>query len=671
MANKIKKDSVLFDYVLVVRLKNEDGVPKSFVNYRFPPQPQTNNVTGNANDKDNLANTIVQFCFPEAEQWINPKFMQDKKKMSENFSFVLTESDGSKKFGYCRRFLTEEDGKPLPECFCVLSFLPSVSLFMELLDIIEQLRKKSSSSVFSFLKSVLAQTFPNPGESLTIRTFEGQQYTLRRRDNDFLLDFVSFQDLIRAFDASDILNIFAGLLTESRIIVISKSPTQLSKAINGIVAFMYPFTWQHVFIPILPKPLMSYCCAPMPFIVGVLQSNAHELNSFPLEECLMLDVDTGKILRELPITCDSAQVLPPALAYVLSSSLQKLKKSKQSTTAFDLSVSSAFLQFLYNIFNDYQNYFEKSKFNKERFKSDKPEDIQKFLSYFGETQIYESFVREREEMANNGTLSMCVLNPTKFAEVIQKSFNNIVSDYNFTKDESKDTPSCDKCGKDLTNANSGEAIQKHNKLYCFQCFTKKKSKPSSKDKFRSMMHSISSGNLNLLVGRESNPEKTERPPEKTVEKPSTDSPVVSNNLQNSNKSASKEEEDKTKEMKVSSPKIVSKMAARPVSTPMEPVSPHTSSPITSPLSVSRPPIPNKPLPQLPRENRSASTTQSSPLQAPLKHKSRSFSLDREDQKPKLDNQEQKTDQKRRTPLAAFCSTCGTRLNSAGVCSKCD
>ena len=65
------------------------GAPKSFVNYRFPPQPQTNNTISNANDKDNLANTIVQFCFPESEQWINPKFMQDKKKMCRSFCLYL------------------------------------------------------------------------------------------------------------------------------------------------------------------------------------------------------------------------------------------------------------------------------------------------------------------------------------------------------------------------------------------------------------------------------------------------------------------------------------------------------------------------------------------------------------------------------------------------------
>ena len=195
-----------------------------------------------------------------------------------------------------------------------------------------------------------------------------------------------------------------------------------------------------------------------------------------------------------------------------------------------------------------------------------------------------------------------------------------------------------------------------------------------------MMHSISSGNLNLLVGRDSNPEKpvekateksdkTEKPekPEKSI---GSESPSTNNNAhQPANKNASKEEEDRPKntEIKISSPKIVSRPStSRPAST--------TESLLHTPVSTpppTRPPIPNKPLPQAPsRENRSASAAPQNPLHVPLRHKSRSFSDTNKPHLPAVE-EEQKSEPKRRTPLAAFCSTCGTRLNTAGVCSQCD
>ncbi len=48
------------------------GVPKPYISYRFPPAEE--------NKKDNLADAIVQFCFPEAELWIGNKHAEEKKK---------------------------------------------------------------------------------------------------------------------------------------------------------------------------------------------------------------------------------------------------------------------------------------------------------------------------------------------------------------------------------------------------------------------------------------------------------------------------------------------------------------------------------------------------------------------------------------------------------------
>lgn len=62
---------------------------------------------------------------------------------------------------------------------------------MRLLDVVQELRQIGSSRVFAFLKSVLAQSFPQPGETLNVKTFEGGNYSITRAADDFLLDFVS------------------------------------------------------------------------------------------------------------------------------------------------------------------------------------------------------------------------------------------------------------------------------------------------------------------------------------------------------------------------------------------------------------------------------------------------------------------------------------------------
>ena len=47
---------------------------------------------------------------------------------------------------------------------------------------------------------------------------------------------------------------------------------------------------------VLPSSLLTMCCAPMPFVVGILSSALPEVSRLPLDEVLMLDIDHNKFL---------------------------------------------------------------------------------------------------------------------------------------------------------------------------------------------------------------------------------------------------------------------------------------------------------------------------------------------------------------------------------------
>ena len=50
--------------------------------------------------KDEALKSIPQFCFPDIDQWKPTKSYQ-----SESYSFVLTDMEGNRRYGYCRRLL--------------------------------------------------------------------------------------------------------------------------------------------------------------------------------------------------------------------------------------------------------------------------------------------------------------------------------------------------------------------------------------------------------------------------------------------------------------------------------------------------------------------------------------------------------------------------------------
>eukprot|EP01117_Protostelium_nocturnum_P009442 TRINITY_DN3368_c0_g1_i3.p1 TRINITY_DN3368_c0_g1~~TRINITY_DN3368_c0_g1_i3.p1 ORF type:complete len:691 (+),score=220.62 TRINITY_DN3368_c0_g1_i3:186-2258(+) len=473
----------LFDYVLIIKLKNENGTLTPIVDYRFPPSAPKEN-----DEKKDSAKAIAQFCFPELEVWeqtINQrKNNQIKGEKSETFNFVLTEGDGSKKFGYCRRYVIDSQ----PECFCVLSFLPCVSLFVELLNAIEQLRKKSSSAVFSFLRTVLAKQFPNPGETISIRTFDGPTFNLTRSDNNFLLDLVSFKKLFTKLTITDILNLFAGVITESRVIIIAQNVSTLSAAVSALNGLIYPFSWQFVYIPILPQPLLTYTCAPMPFLVGVLSCNKKELLSLPIDEALILDVDNGQFIRPIPENSHYKKVIPSSLIrqlkFLLKEDTAKYLSQEPSDSVdkqFDVDISKIFLGFFHQIFGNYQSFITSHTFNAQRFKESKPEDVQQFLNLFGETQMYNMFIEERQEMSKCGKLNLCTMTSKiqgRMTWCEESEVTDAPSDdeKSVKSQESGQSNICCLC-ECFTEDDKG--VRKKNKFYCLSCYEQWKNKRQS------------------------------------------------------------------------------------------------------------------------------------------------------------------------------------------------
>ncbi|GAA6094648.1 suppression of tumorigenicity 5 protein isoform X1, partial [Tachysurus ichikawai] len=58
----------------------------------------------------------------------------------------------------------------------------------------------------------------------------------------------------------------------------------LSSCAHAVVALLYPFSWQHTFIPVLPSSMVDIVCCPTPFLVGILSSSLAKLKELPVEE---------------------------------------------------------------------------------------------------------------------------------------------------------------------------------------------------------------------------------------------------------------------------------------------------------------------------------------------------------------------------------------------------
>ncbi|CAG5927679.1 unnamed protein product [Menidia menidia] len=76
----------------------------------------------------------------------------------------------------------------------------------------------------------------------------------------------------------------------------------LSQCCHAVVALLYPFVWQHTYIPVLPAAMLDIACTPTPFIVGLLSGALPQLSQLPLEEVLVVDLGNSRLLRQVGLS---------------------------------------------------------------------------------------------------------------------------------------------------------------------------------------------------------------------------------------------------------------------------------------------------------------------------------------------------------------------------------
>ncbi|XP_069821115.1 DENN domain-containing protein 2B isoform X2 [Dendropsophus ebraccatus] len=395
----------LFEYFVVVSMKKKPSkntyIPE--VTYQFP---KLERPTKQVREAEERLKAIPQFCFPDARDWVPVS-----EYNSETFSFMLTGEDGSRRFGYCRRLLPSGKGPRLPEVYCVISRLGCFDLFSKILDEVERRRGISAALVYPFMRSLMESPFPAPGKTIRVKTFlpgAGNEVIELRRPMDSRLEHVDFECLFRCLSVRQIIRIFASLLLERRVIFVAEKLSTLSSCSHAVVALLYPFSWQHTFIPVLPSSMIDIVCCPTPFLVGLLSNSLPKLKELPVEEALMVDLGSDRFLRQMD---DEDALLPRKLQAALEQALERkgelIGQDSDSDTDEEYNtlsglVSEVFIRFFVETIGHYslflvQNERGQRVFQRDAFrKSVASKSVRRFLEVFMESQMFAGFIQDRE-----------------------------------------------------------------------------------------------------------------------------------------------------------------------------------------------------------------------------------------------------------------------------------
>lgn len=118
-----------------------------------------------------------------------------------------------------------------------------------------------------------------------------------------------------------IIRLFEFAITESRVILLSKDISVVSNGILALSSLLSPLVWQHIFISILPNALMPYVAAPIPFLVGILESSLKSFYQQPTEQVILYSLDTLDFI----IDPDTKSLLPYHIRIYLDNYLKEFK----------------------------------------------------------------------------------------------------------------------------------------------------------------------------------------------------------------------------------------------------------------------------------------------------------------------------------------------------------
>ncbi|KAM9244480.1 DENN domain-containing protein 1C [Dugong dugon] len=329
---------------------------------------------------------VPKFCFPFDVESEHPS------SAVQHFTFTLTDLAGNRRFGFCRLRARAQS------CLCILSHLPWFEVFYKLLNNVGDLLAQGQvSEAEELLLNLLQQPLPSPQALVGLELLS----CFVAPDSDRLPSIPenrNLTELVVALTDENIVGLFAALLAERRVLLTARKLSTLTSCVHASCALLYPMRWEHVLIPTLPPHLLDYCCAPMPYLIGVHASLAERVRDKALEDVVVMNVDSNTL--ETPF--DDVQALPSEVVSLLRLQLRKIALVPGE------GVSRLFLKAQALLFGGYRDALVCSPgqpvtFSEEAFLAQKSgAPLQAFHRRAVHLQLFKQFIEGRLEKLNSG-----------------------------------------------------------------------------------------------------------------------------------------------------------------------------------------------------------------------------------------------------------------------------
>eukprot|EP00076_Gallus_gallus_P021068 XP_015141957.1 DENN domain-containing protein 5A isoform X5 [Gallus gallus] len=191
------------------------------------------------------------------------------------------------------------------KCICLIT---PMSFMKACKKVLEQLHQAVTSPqppplpLESYIYNILYEVpLPPAGRSLKFSGVYGPIICQRPSTNELPLFDFPVKEVFELLGVENVVQLFTCALLEFQILLYSQHYQRLMTVAETITALMFPFQWQHVYVPILPASLLHFLDAPVPYLMGLHSNGLDDRSKLELpQEANLCFVDVDNHFIELP-----------------------------------------------------------------------------------------------------------------------------------------------------------------------------------------------------------------------------------------------------------------------------------------------------------------------------------------------------------------------------------
>ncbi|KAM4675657.1 DENN domain-containing protein 5B isoform 2-T2 [Discoglossus pictus] len=191
------------------------------------------------------------------------------------------------------------------KCICLITPLPFMQACKKFLT---QLYRAVTSQqppplpLESYIHNILYEVpLPPLGRSLKFYGVYEPIVCQRPGPNELPLSDYPLRETFELLGLENLVQLFTCVLLEMQILLYSQDYQRLMTVAEGITSLLFPFQWQHVYVPILPASLLHFLDAPVPYLMGLQSKEGTDRSKLELpQEANLCFVDIDNHFIELP-----------------------------------------------------------------------------------------------------------------------------------------------------------------------------------------------------------------------------------------------------------------------------------------------------------------------------------------------------------------------------------